>query len=97
MDGIPIVSAKYQLWNDWPGCSPEEVASAVNALPSDPKDPDSYAFIIVHAWSGLNSNGEFVEGGDTMAAVEKLVNSFDSDTRLVSPSQFMERIASNCG
>lgn len=32
-----------------------------------------------------------------MAAVEKLVNSFDSDTRLVSPSQFMERIASNCG
>ncbi|MCR5151216.1 MAG: hypothetical protein K6B52_08345 [Clostridiales bacterium] len=95
--GKPIVSAKYQLWNNLPGCSPEEVASAVNALPADPKDPDSYAFIIVHAWSGLNGDGIFVEGGDTMAAVEKFVNSLDPDTHLVSPSQFMQRVASNCG
>lgn len=32
-----------------------------------------------------------------MEAVEQLVNSLDPDTHLVSPSQFMERIAENCG
>ena len=95
--GKPIVSAKYRLWNNRPGCSPEEIAAAVNALPSDPKNPDSYAFIIVHAWSGLNSSGDFIEGGSPMKAVEKLVDALDSDTRLVSPSQFMDRIAANCG
>lgn len=97
VNGRPIVAAKYQLWNGMPGCSPEEIAAAVNALPADPADPDSYVFIIVHAWSGLNGSGDLVEGGDTMAAVEKLVNGFDADTRLVTPSQFVERLASNCG
>ena len=96
VDGKPIVSAKYRLWNNREGSSPEETAAAVNALPTDPKNPDSYAFIIVHAWSGLNGSGEFVEGGNTMKAVEKLVSGLDADTRLVSPSQFMERIAANC-
>ncbi|MBQ6268123.1 MAG: hypothetical protein IJK64_10195 [Clostridia bacterium] len=96
-DGKPIVAAKYQLWNQMPGCSPEEVAAAVNALPADPQNPDSYAFIIVHAWSGLDGDGAFVEGGNTMAAVEQLVSALDADTRLVSPAQFMQRIASNCG
>jgi hypothetical protein len=95
--GKPVVSAKYQLWNNMPGCSPEEIAAAVNSLPADPKNPDSYVFIIVHAWSGLDGNGEFVEGGNTMAAVEKLVSGLNPDTHLVSPSQFMERIVSNCG
>ena len=97
VDGKPIVSAKYRLWNNRQGSSPEEIAAAVNALPTDPKNPDSYAFIIVHAWSGLNSSGDFIVGGNTMAAVEKLVNGLDGNTHLVSPSQFMERIAANCG
>ena len=96
VDGKPIVSAKYRLWNNRQGSSPEEIAAAVNALPTDPKNPDSYAFIIVHAWSGLNSSGDFIEGGNTMAAVEKLVNGLDGNTHLVSPTQFMERIAANC-
>ena len=96
-NGKPIVSARYQLWNGMPGCSPEEVAAAVNALPADPKNPDSYVFVIVHAWSGLNGSGEFTQGGNTMAAVERLVEQLDENTRLVSPAQFMERITENCG
>ena len=96
-DGTPIVSAKYQLWNGMEGCSPEEIAAAVNALPTDPKNPDAYAFIIVHAWSGMSGSGDFVEGGNTMKAVEQLVNALDADTHLVSPSQFMDRVAANCG
>ena len=97
VDGKPIVSARYKLWNGAPGCSPEEIAAAVNALPADPKNPDSYAFIIVHAWSGLDGGGNLVEGGDTMAAVERLVNALDDDTCVVTPARFMERIAQNCG
>ena len=97
VNGKPIVSARYKLWNGTPGGSPEEIAAAVNALPADPRNPDSYAFIIVHAWSGLDVNGEFVEGGNTMRAVERLVNNLDADTRLVSPALFMERITENCG
>lgn len=97
VDGRPIVSARFKLWNGHPGCTPEEIAAAVNALPADPKDPDSYAFIIVHAWSGLDGSGALVEGGDTMAAVERLVNGLDDDTSVVTPAQFMERIAENCG
>ena len=97
VDGKPIVSAKYRLWNGASGCSPEEIAAAVNALPADPTNPDSYVFIIVHAWSGLSSAGEFVEGGNTMAAVQRLVSLLDADTRLVSPAQFTERLSANCG
>ncbi len=95
-NGKPIVSARYKLWNGLEGCTPEEIAAAVNALPTDPKDPDSYAFIIVHAWSGLSGSGEFVEGGNTMKAVEKLVDGLDAETHIVTPSQFMERVAENC-
>ena len=97
VEGRPVVSARYRLWNGAQGCSPEEIAAAVNALPTDPADPDSYAFIIVHAWSGMSSDGAFVEGGNTMTAVERLVNLLDADTRVVTPAQFLERLAANCG
>ncbi len=97
VDGRPVVSARYRLWNGTPGCSPEEIAAAINAQPADPKNPDSYAFVIVHAWSGLDGDGNFVEGGDTMAAVQRLVGLLDENTRLVSPAQFMDRLAENCG
>ena len=97
VNGRPIVSARYRLWNNAAGCSPEEIAAAVNALPTDPENPDSYAFVIVHAWSGLSSAGEFCEGGDTVAAIERLVNGLDADTRLVTPAEFLQRLAENCG
>lgn len=97
VNGKPIVSARYRLWNSASGCSPEEIAAGINALPSDPRSIDSYAFIIVHAWSGLSRDGDFVEGGNTMAAVKKLVDLLDEDTRLVTPAQFMQRITENCG
>ena len=97
VNGRPIVSARYKLWNGKQGCSPEEIAAAINALPTDPGNPDSYAFVIVHAWSGLSSAGEFTEGGNTMKAVQRLTELLDADTRLVTPAQFMDRLAENCG
>jgi hypothetical protein len=98
VDGKPIVSARFRLWNNVAGASsPEEIAAAVNALPADPKNPDSYAFIIVHAWTGLNENGELIEGGSAMRAVKKLVDLLDADTRIVTPAEFISRLAENCG
>ena len=97
VNGKPIVAARYKLWNGSPGCSPEEIAAAVNALPTDPHNPDSYAFIIVHAWSGLDGAGAFVEGGNAMQAVQKLVGLLDADTRVVTPSQFFARVTEACG
>lgn len=97
VNGKPIVAARYKLWNSNPGCSPEEIAAAINALPTDPHDPDSYAFVIVHAWSGLNADGAFAEGGDAMQAVQKLVSLLDADTRVVTPSQFFARVTEACG
>ena len=97
VDGKPIVGARYKLWNGNPGCSPEEIAAAVNALPADPGNPDSYAFIIVHAWSGLDESGAFVESGNTMAAVEKLVGLLDENTAVVTPGVFLERLGQTQG
>ena len=97
VNGKPVVSARYRLWNNRKGCTPEEIAAAINDLPADPENPDSYAFVSVHAWSGLNAEGEFCEGGNTMAAVERLVSGLDADTRLVTPAEFIKRLAENCG
>ena len=97
VDGKPIVSARYELWNGNAGCSPEEIAAAINALPTDPKDPDAYAFVIVHAWSGLDAEGNFVPDGDTMQGVRRLVSLLDENTRVVTPTVFMREIAENLG
>lgn len=90
----PVVSARYKLWADMPGSSPEDISKAVNAASTDPADADSYSFIIVHAWSGLN-DGKLAPNGNTMDAVAKLVSSFDSDVQVVTPSEFMDLIITN--
>jgi len=88
----PVVAARYRLWADAPGCSPEEIAAAINQSALDPADPASYSFVIVHAWSGLDGNGNLAEGGDTMAAVQALVNALDENTRIVTPARFLDLI-----
>ncbi len=97
VDGKPIVSARFKLWAGASGGAPEEIAAAVNAMPADPENPDSYAFIIVHAWSGLNENGDFAPDGDAMAAVERLVQNLDADVLLLSPAGFLARLTEYCG
>ena len=91
--GKPIVSARYKLWYGHPGGSPEEIAAAVNAASRDPSDPDAYSLIVIHAWSGLDREGNFSGSGDTMAAVNKMVAAFDDDVRIVTPSDFAAALA----
>ena len=90
VNGKPIISARYRLWNGIEGCSPAEIAAAVNAASKDPESPDAYSLIVIHAWSGLDANGEFVEGGDCMRAVQQMVSLFGDNVRIVSPGEFVK-------
>ncbi|MBR5616137.1 MAG: hypothetical protein IKW66_04890, partial [Clostridia bacterium] len=56
---------------------------------------EGYTFIIVHAWSGLDADGNFAPSGDTMAAVAKLISLLDADVEVVGASEFMNRIKDN--
>ncbi len=91
--GTPIVAAKYRLWYDAPGCSPEEIAASINAASKDPADPAAYSFVIVHAWSGIDMNGGFVEGGNTMKAVKALTDALDPDVHMVTPGRFVSLLS----
>lgn len=94
-DGKPVVSARYRLWNNTADGSIKAISKMINMASADPHSPDAYSFIIVHAWSGLDGNGNLVEGGNTMQAVQALVESFDSHVEVVTPSEFMTRVIAN--
>ena len=94
-NGIPVVSARYRLWNGIQGCDPESIASSINNAPADVYSREGYTFIIVHAWSGLDTDGNFAPSGDTMAAVAKLISLLDADVEVVGASEFMNRIKDN--
>ena len=94
-NGVPVVSARYRLWGGIGGCDPESIAKAINRAPTSIFDENSYSFIIVHAWSGMDSEGKFGAGGDTMAAVEKLISLLDDDVQVVSASEFFNRLIEN--
>ena len=95
--GTPVISARYKLWYGLPGGSPEEIAAAVNAASKDPADPDAYSLIVVHAWSGLDGEGNFAGYGDTMAAVRRLADLFDDDVRLALPTEFAALVKETLG
>lgn len=91
--GKPIISAKYRLWSGIEGCSPEEIAAQINASSTDPSSIDSYSLVVIHAWSGLDGDGNFVQGGNTMRAVERLVQSLGENVRIVTTGEFVSRVA----
>ena len=72
------------------------IARKVNAAPTDPTDENSYSFIILNVWSGLNG-GKLVAHGNTMDAVAELIGQFGDQVEVVSPTVFMDRLIANCG
>ncbi len=92
----PVVSAKYSLWSAEKGGTEENgidyIARSINASSRDVTSEDAYSFIIVHAWSGLDENGN-LGSGDTMAAMQKLASLFDDDVDLVSADEFINRMS----
>ena len=93
VNGKPLISARYRLWNNRKGSSPEEIAASINAASKDPAKVDSYSLVAVHAWSGIDENGDFIEGGNTMLAVQRLVDALGEDVVLVTPGQFAKLIS----
>lgn len=91
----PAISARYRLWAGLSDGSVENIVNSINAASTDPKSADSYSFVIVHAWSGLDNNGNLVAGGNTMKAVEAVINGLDSDVEVVTPSAFIDKIIKN--
>ena len=96
-NGKPIVSARYSLWSNTSDGKGEidYIAEQINSASTDINRTESYSFIIVHAWSGL-IDGQFVPDGNTMDAVADLVDKFDENVEVVTPSEFMEKLIKNC-
>ena len=91
--GKPIVTAKYRLWAGTDEI--EDIAAAINRATTNEKNAGAYTFVTVHAWSGLDENGNLVANGNTMEAVYKLVSLLDEDVELVTPSVLIDRITNN--
>ncbi len=94
-NSVPVVSARYRLWSGLDGCDPQSIASSINQAPVGITNQDAYSFIIVHAWSGLDKEGNLVASGDTMAAVDQLVSLLGDQVEVVTASEFMNRIKDN--
>ena len=92
-NGKPIVTAKYRLWAGTD--SIEDIAASINRATTNETKAGAYTFITVHAWSGMDENGNFSANGNTMEAVYKLVSLLDDDVELVTPTEFIERITEN--
>ena len=91
----PAVAARYRLWANTSDGTIDAISKAVNRASTDPTKAASYSFIIVHAWSGLSGGSALAEGGITMDAVAKLVDSFGDSVEVVTPTEFMNRIVAN--
>ena len=72
-----------------------QLASEINRASTDPSSEDAYSFIIVHAWSGLDSKGNIVANGNTLDAVAAIVEKLDPDVEVVTPSELIKRITKN--
>ena len=97
----PVVSARYSVWNGVGNAlatgknEVEEIASSINKASKDVTCEDAYSFVIVHAWSGLDDDGNLIPNGDTVAAMEKLISLLDEDVDVVSATDFIARIKEN--
>ncbi|MGN1408937.1 MAG: hypothetical protein ACI4XJ_02050 [Eubacteriales bacterium] len=94
-NGKPAVSARYRLWANNSDSSIETLAKKINSASTDPTDEKAYSFVIVHAWSGMK-DGKLTDGGNTMEAIAALIEKFDDDVEVVTPSEFMDRLTANC-
>ncbi len=95
VNDVPVVSARYRLWAGLNDGSIENIANSINAAAADVTGKDAYSFVIVHAWSGLSSDGNFTANNNTMRAVEELISRFDDNVEVVGASEFFNRIKYN--
>ena len=88
----PIISARHRLWHDLADSQMHVILEDIKQASRDPKNVDSYSFVLIHAWTGLNDEGKLVMRGNTMDAVKALIDQFDPDVDVVTPAEFVNRI-----
>lgn len=82
-NGKPVVAAREFMNSFAPGSTPLDIASRINALPTDPTKIDSYSYVIVHCWSyGLDD-------------IATCIQNLDADVRVVPPDAFLKLIRSH--
>jgi hypothetical protein len=86
-DGKPLITTRYTLWDSsqYEGISrtPAQLAASINALPTDPRNPDSYSFVMIHAWSyGLDD-------------VAETISLLDSNVKVINAEEMIERLYLN--
>jgi len=85
------VTYKFLLWENMPGASPAEVATAIGQMASSPQyDPDSYALINAHAWSWGSIGGP-------VEAVSQTIDLLPPNTRVVTVNDFFALLGANFG
>ncbi|AQQ69920.1 hypothetical protein SMSP2_00254 [Limihaloglobus sulfuriphilus] len=86
-DGKPLITTRYTLWDggQYEGISrtPAQLAASINALPTDPSNPDSYSFVMVHAWSyGLDD-------------IAETISLLDSNVKVINAEEMIEQLYLN--
>ncbi|MEJ5171740.1 MAG: hypothetical protein WHU10_12190, partial [Fimbriimonadales bacterium] len=88
-NGKPCVSYRFPLWEGAEGWGPEDLLKAVEAMPADPRNPESYALVTVHAWS-------FGAQGGPVEIVRRLVRRLPEGTRVVTAPELIEWLVRFC-
>jgi len=84
MNGKPIVSARIWMRNvNGQVVGPQEVANDINARPRNPRIPDGYSVVPVHAWS--------MSVGDIVQCASLL----DPAVRIVTPEELVKLVMTN--
>ena len=80
-DWKPIINSSYNLWGGFETC--QSIAEKVNQKSRDPKSPDAYTLVAVHAWSN---------SVDSLLLISSLL---DQDVRIVAPDDFVRLVKEN--
>ena len=91
----PVVSMRYRLTSSAVDGTVEAITASLNAGSTDASKADAYSVVVVDARVGLDADGNLVDEGDTMAAIEAIVAGLNEQVRVVSVSEFMQCVDSN--
>ena len=83
-NGKPVISCSDIIWDGIASVS--DVATNINNGSTNIHSQDAYSLVFAHCWSG-----------DPMANLNQLVDSLDSDVRVVTPEQYVNLIQKNIG
>lgn len=95
INGKPVVSMRYRLTSSAVDGTVESIVHALNAGATDIKSSNAYSVVVVDARVGLDEDGNLVDGGDTMAAVQAIVDGLGEHVQIVTVSEMMASIKAN--